>query len=67
MIVFCCDKYPDTIRIIISGYAEFEAVLGAINVGEVYRFLTKPWEDNALRMIVRRALEQGKVFSIGRA
>lgn len=58
------EKWPDTIRVIISGYADFEAVLSAINEGEVYRFITKPWEDNSLRALVRRALEQGKVVKI---
>lgn len=58
------EKWPNTIRVIISGYADFEAVLSAINEGEVYRFVTKPWEDNSLRALVRRALEQGKVVKI---
>jgi diguanylate cyclase (GGDEF)-like protein/PAS domain S-box-containing protein len=41
--------YPGTIRIILSGYTELESVLNAINRGEVYRFYTKPWDDNTLR------------------
>lgn len=58
------ERWPQTVRIILSGYAEVEAVLAAINVGEVYRFVTKPWEDNALRTVVRNALEQGKLVKV---
>lgn len=58
------EKWPNTIRVIISGYADFDAVLSAINEGEVYKFITKPWEDNSLRALVRRALEQGRVLKV---
>ncbi|WP_342113262.1 EAL domain-containing protein [Pseudoduganella sp. OTU4001] len=47
--------YPDTVRIILSGYAELESVLSAINRGEIYRFYTKPWDDQDLRENIREA------------
>lgn len=47
--------YPDTIRIILSGYTELESVMDAINRGAVYKFLTKPWEDDQLREHIRAA------------
>jgi len=47
--------YPATVRIILSGYAELESVLNAINRGEIYRFYTKPWDDQALRENIREA------------
>ncbi|GAB2883392.1 hypothetical protein GCM10027046_09900 [Uliginosibacterium flavum] len=47
--------YPDTLRIILSGYTELEAVMDAVNRGAVYKFLTKPWEDDQLREQVREA------------
>ncbi len=47
--------YPGTVRIILSGYAELESVLNAINRGEIYRFYTKPWDDQALRDNIREA------------
>ncbi|MBI4715342.1 MAG: response regulator [Nitrospirae bacterium] len=50
--------HPDSIRIILSGYAEGGAVISAINEGGVYKFLTKPWEDDQLRVEIRRALER---------
>jgi DNA-binding NtrC family response regulator len=47
--------YPDTLRIILTGYTELEAVMDAVNRGAVYKFLTKPWEDDQLREHVREA------------
>jgi len=49
--------YPDTIRIVLSGYTELQSVTDAINEGAVYRFLTKPWEDEQLREHVKKAFE----------
>ncbi|MYM91262.1 EAL domain-containing protein [Rugamonas sp. FT82W] len=51
------ELYPDTIRIILSGYTELESVIDAINRGAVYRFFTKPWEDQLLRDQVREAFD----------
>ncbi len=47
--------YPDTIRIILSGYTELSTVIDAVNQGAVYRFLTKPWDDACLREQLRDA------------
>ena len=41
--------YPDTIRIMLSGYTELQSVTDAVNEGAIYKFLTKPWEDDLLR------------------
>ena len=49
--------YPDTIRIVLSGYTELQSVTDAINEGAVYRFLTKPWEDEPLREHINKAFE----------
>jgi len=49
------EMYPDTIRIILSGYTGLEAVLDAINRGAIYRFYTKPWDDTQLRDNIRLA------------
>ncbi|MFL6672758.1 MAG: EAL domain-containing protein [Massilia sp.] len=49
------EMYPDTIRIILSGYTGVDAVLDSINRGAIYRFYTKPWDDNELRDNVRLA------------
>jgi EAL domain-containing protein (putative c-di-GMP-specific phosphodiesterase class I)/ActR/RegA family two-component response regulator len=49
------EMYPDTIRIILSGYTGLEAVLDSINRGAIYRFYTKPWDDTQLRDNIRLA------------
>lgn len=54
-------KYPETIRIILSGYAELQYVTEAINEGAIYRFLTKPWDDDQLREQVQRAFEHSEL------
>lgn len=48
---------PDTMRIILSGFAELESVIDALNRGAVYRFFTKPWDDQLLRDQIRDAFE----------
>jgi type II secretory ATPase GspE/PulE/Tfp pilus assembly ATPase PilB-like protein/DNA-binding response OmpR family regulator len=52
------DRSPDTIRIMLTGHADTDAVMGAINEGAVYKFILKPWDDNDLRITVALALEQ---------
>ncbi|WP_036176045.1 EAL domain-containing protein [Massilia sp. 9096] len=52
------EMYPDTMRIILSGYAGVDTVLDSINRGAIYRFYTKPWNDKELRDNVRLAFRQ---------
>jgi response regulator RpfG family c-di-GMP phosphodiesterase len=52
------DAYPDTVRIVLSGYTELNTVTDAINRGSVYKFLTKPWEDELLRANVQEAFQR---------
>lgn len=47
--------YPDTIRIMLSGYTELSSVTDAINRGAIYKFLTKPWDDDLLRANIEEA------------
>lgn len=49
------ERYPDTIRIMLSGYTELDSVTDAINRGAIYRFLTKPWDDDLLRKNIQEA------------
>ena len=42
------EEFPDTVRLLITGYADIRAVIDAINQGSVYRYITKPWEPDAL-------------------
>ncbi len=55
-------NYPDTIRIVLSGYTELQSVTDAINEGAVYRFLTKPWEDEQLRQHIHKAFEHKELL-----
>jgi len=51
-------RWPDTLRIILSGYSEVNTIIAAVNEGEIYKFLTKPWNDEELKLHIRRAIEQ---------
>ena len=50
--------YPDTVRIILSGYAELYLVTEAINEGSVYKFITKPWDDDLLREHIQESFRR---------
>ncbi len=52
------EEWPDTTRMILTGYADLQATMAAINDGEVYRFLAKPWEEADLRRAVREGVER---------
>ncbi|WP_037339594.1 EAL domain-containing protein [Saccharospirillum impatiens] len=52
--------YPGTIRMIISGYTDLKTVTEAINEGAIYKFLTKPWDDEALRVMVSHAFNEAE-------
>jgi len=55
-------KYPDTIRIILTGHASLETAIRAINEGEIYRFFTKPCSVVDLAITLRRALQQKELL-----
>ena len=50
-------KYPNIIRIILTGYTDVDDLVDAINEGKVFKYVQKPWEDEHLRQVVKRALE----------
>ncbi|HUI27189.1 MAG TPA: hybrid sensor histidine kinase/response regulator [Candidatus Kryptonia bacterium] len=50
--------YPDAIRVLLTGYTDVETVIGAINAGHVYSYLSKPWEPRELQLAVRRGFER---------
>jgi CheY-like chemotaxis protein len=47
--------YPQIVRIVLSGYTELQSITDAINEGAIYKFLTKPWDDEQLRGNIREA------------
>lgn len=48
---------PRMVRIILTGYTDVDALVEAINCGQVYRYVAKPWNNDELRLTVKRALE----------
>lgn len=50
------DLYPDTVRIVLSGYADLKSVTDAINLGAVHKYFSKPWDDGELRREVKDVL-----------
>ncbi len=52
------DRYPETLRIILTGHASLEAAISGVNNGEIYRFFTKPWNEIDLKFAIRSALDK---------
>ncbi|AFZ14641.1 response regulator receiver modulated GAF sensor protein [Crinalium epipsammum PCC 9333] len=50
-------EFPDTVRIILTGFTDVEDLVDAINSGQVYKYITKPWDPNELKGVVQRAAE----------
>ena len=51
------EKSPDTIRIILTGYADVDVVISAINEGNIYKFIEKPWKKEDLKIQINKAIE----------
>ena len=51
-------RWPDTVRILLTGYADVTSTVAAINEGEIYRYVSKPWDDNEIVNTVREALDR---------
>lgn len=52
------EQWPGTVRILLTGYADMESTITAINVGKIYKYISKPWDENDIILSVRHALEQ---------
>ena len=55
-------RYPDTIRMMLTGQATLNAVIGAINQGQIYHFFTKPWNPAELSNVIKQALEHRELL-----
>jgi len=53
-----CRRKPDTVRIVLSGYADIASIVSAINEGQIYKFIPKPWNDAELKVTVANAVER---------
>jgi DNA-binding NtrC family response regulator len=60
-----CEIRPEAVRMILTGYADVQAAIEAINRGAVYRFLTKPWDDDELIAHIREAVERSRTLKKG--
>ena len=54
-------RWPETTRILLTGYADVSSTVDAINRGEIYRYISKPWDDTQLVLTVREGLESGRL------
>lgn len=55
------ENWPDTVRILLTGYADIESTIVAVNSGRIYSYCRKPWENSELTMLVDNALEQQRL------
>ena len=60
------EKYPDTIRIILTAYTDEKLLMDAINMGHVYSYVTKPWKPEQIKSIVREGIETYEVTRVNR-
>ena len=60
------NKYPDALKLILTGYTDIEAVIGAINEGQVFRYVKKPWIPDELESIVKEAFEKYELITNNR-
>lgn len=57
-------RYPDIIRIILTGYTDVEDLVEAINAGKVFKYVTKPWDAEELKLLVRQAWDTHNVLKV---
>lgn len=51
-------RWPDTVRILLTGYSDLTSTISAVNKGRIYCYISKPWEDNDIKLAVQNALER---------
>jgi len=51
-------RWPNSVRILLTGYADIASTIDAVNKGCIYRYISKPWEDNDILLTIQRGLEQ---------
>lgn len=57
------NRWPHVIRILLTGYADITSTVAAINRGEIYRYIAKPWDDNEIVLTIRGALEHQRLIA----
>ncbi len=56
-----CKRHPFTVRMILTGFSDMDAIIQAINDGHVYSYVTKPWEPEQLKQVMKQAVEHHKL------
>ena len=51
------EKYPDPIRILLTGFTDYNAVIDAVNKGKIYHYLSKPWKEEELDLTIKNAYD----------
>jgi EAL domain-containing protein (putative c-di-GMP-specific phosphodiesterase class I)/CheY-like chemotaxis protein len=59
------ELYPNTVRIVLSGYADMQSITNAINQGAVYKFMSKPWDEKALKEGIQEAFKRKEKIDAG--
>ncbi len=57
-----CKRHPNTVRMILTGFSDMEAIIQAINAGHVYAYITKPWEPDQLKQVMKQAVDHHKLI-----
>lgn len=55
------EQWPETVRILLTGYADLQSTIEAVNKGRIYSYCTKPWNDEELKLLVHNALQQKRL------
>lgn len=56
------DRFPETIRILLTGYTDVEDLVEAINTGKVFKYITKPWNPKTIKAVVQQAADTYRVL-----
>lgn len=60
------ELYPDTVRMVLSGYSDLQSITDAINEGAIYKFLSKPWDDDMLKAEIDEAFQRKQLHDENR-
>lgn len=55
------ERWPETVRVLLTGYADIDSTVAAVNKGRIYCYISKPWEDNELKILVNNAIDQKRL------
>ena len=51
------EQYPDPIRMLVTGYTDIDVIKDAINTGQIYKYIEKPWDNDYMKLIIDKAFE----------